>query len=94
MTVDEAIAFALDQQAAAVAAPSEPETGLTTRERQVAELIAEGLSNRQIGDRLLISQRTAEAHAQHILAKLGFRSRVQVASWVTEQRSAAHDADA
>jgi serine/threonine-protein kinase PknK len=58
---------------------------LTRRERQIAELIHEGLSNREIASSLVISQRTAEAHVQHILVKLGFTSRAQVAGWVGEQ---------
>jgi predicted ATPase/DNA-binding CsgD family transcriptional regulator len=60
-------------------------TTLTKRERQVAELIGRGLTNREIGSELVISTRTAEAHIEHILAKLGFTSRSQVAAWVTQQ---------
>jgi Bacterial regulatory proteins, luxR family len=47
---------------------------------QIAELIAEGMSNREIAERLVISVRTAETHAQNILLKLGFRSRAQIAT--------------
>ena len=54
---------------------------LTPREREVAELVAAGLSNRQIAERLVISERTAEAHVEHIRAKLECRSRAQVAAW-------------
>ncbi|HKT02845.1 MAG TPA: LuxR C-terminal-related transcriptional regulator, partial [Rugosimonospora sp.] len=54
---------------------------LTRRERQVAALVAEGLSNKQIATRLGVSRRTAETHVEHILAKLGFGSRAQVAAW-------------
>jgi DNA-binding CsgD family transcriptional regulator len=57
---------------------------LTPREREVAELVAAGLSNRQIAERLVISERTAEAHLEHIRAKLEFRSRTQVAAWFAE----------
>ena len=57
-------------------------TALTPRERQVAGLIAEGLSNHQIASRLVTSQRTAESHVQNILRKLGFTSRTQIATWV------------
>jgi DNA-binding NarL/FixJ family response regulator len=60
--------------------------GLTRREAEVAALIAEGLSNRQIAERLVIAQRTAEGHVERILAKLGFRSRAKVASWVTKRQ--------
>lgn len=61
---------------------------LTPREREVAGLITEGLSNRQIAARLVISQRTAEGHVEHIMAKLGFQSRAQVAAWYTQLKSA------
>ncbi|HVV11271.1 ATP-binding protein [Amycolatopsis sp.] len=60
---------------------TDDEPRLTPRERQVAGLIAEGLTNKQIATRLVISQRTAEGHVEHVLAKLGFQSRAQVAAW-------------
>jgi DNA-binding NarL/FixJ family response regulator len=59
---------------------------LTRRERQVAALVAEGLSNKDIAARLVIAQRTAEGHVQSILTKLGLTSRTQIAAWVVEQR--------
>ncbi len=70
---------------AAEAAPREPDahSQLTAREREVAALVASGLSNRQIGEKLVISERTAEGHVERILSKLGFRSRAQIASWQT-----------
>lgn len=55
---------------------------LTAREIQVAHLVARGLTNRQIADTLVVSERTAENHVQHILTKLGFANRVQIAAWV------------
>lgn len=64
------------------AQPAGPATALTTRERQVAELAAAGMTNRQIGRRLGISERTAERHMENLRAKLGARSRAQVAAWV------------
>lgn len=54
---------------------------LTKREREVADCVARGLSNREIGRSLVISERTAEGHVQHILVKLGFISRAQIAAW-------------
>ena len=55
---------------------------LSRRETEVATLVAEGLTNRQIAERLVVSERTAENHVQHILTKLGFTTRSQVAAWV------------
>jgi non-specific serine/threonine protein kinase len=59
--------------------------GLTKREREVAALIAQGLSNREIAARLVVAQRTAEGHVENILSKLGFTSRTQVAGWLAAQ---------
>lgn len=55
---------------------------LGKREADVARLVAEGLSNKQIGARLFISERTVDSHVRTILNKLGFNSRAQIASWV------------
>ena len=52
--------------------------GLTTREREIAVLVARGLSNRDIAERLVISKRTVDTHVNHIFAKLGLSSRVQL----------------
>jgi DNA-binding CsgD family transcriptional regulator len=57
---------------------------LTTRERQVAELVADGLSNRAVAQRLYLSERTAANHVQHILDKLGLANRNQIVSWLRE----------
>jgi DNA-binding NarL/FixJ family response regulator len=54
---------------------------LTSRQRQVAELVARGWSNRQIADEFVITERTAESHVERIRARLGFRSRAQIAAW-------------
>jgi len=56
--------------------------GLTSREWEIAGLVAEGLSNRQIAERLVISKRTVDAHIEHIYGKLGVSSRVQLAGWL------------
>ena len=56
---------------------------LTPREHEIVLLIAQGLSNREIADELVISPATAARHVANILAKLGFTSRTQVASWAT-----------
>jgi len=88
-----AIALALEEVPTRREAPQATVTAqdpLTRRERQIAELIREGLSNREIADRLVISRRTAEAHVQNILTKLGFTSRTQVAVWIGQQTPNPH----
>ncbi|GAA0507039.1 ATP-binding protein [Saccharopolyspora thermophila] len=65
--------------------PPDAAVQLTPREREVAQLVAQGLSNRQIAERLVISKRTSDSHIEHILAKLGATSRAQIAVWVAEQ---------
>jgi DNA-binding CsgD family transcriptional regulator/sugar lactone lactonase YvrE len=60
---------------------------LSRREREVAELVAQGLTNREIAQRLFISERTAEGHVQSIRNKLGFTSRTQIAAWTVRQRT-------
>ncbi|HEY1421579.1 MAG TPA: alpha/beta fold hydrolase [Candidatus Dormibacteraeota bacterium] len=60
------------------------QSGLSKREREVAQLLAGGLSNREIAGRLFLSERTVDNHVQHILDKLGFNSRVQVATWLAK----------
>jgi DNA-binding NarL/FixJ family response regulator len=82
MALDEVIAYAIATREAETAATAE----LTAREREVAVLIARGQSNREIAEALMIAERTAANHVEHILNKLGFHSRTQVATWVTEQR--------
>jgi non-specific serine/threonine protein kinase len=56
--------------------------GLTSRERDVARLLSQGKSNREIAETLVLSERTVENHVGHILTKLGFNSRAQIAVWV------------
>ncbi|MET7997337.1 LuxR C-terminal-related transcriptional regulator [Amycolatopsis sp. NPDC005232] len=63
---------------------SEPE--LTSREFEVAELVAEGLTNKEIAQRLVISRRTVESHVDHILGKLGFSSRSRIPAWLAQRR--------
>jgi len=58
---------------------------LTTREREVATLIAQGMSNKDIAKQLFISRRTVDGHVERIFRKLDFNSRVQIACWITEQ---------
>jgi len=66
-------------------APSKRRTlTLTDREREVAVLVAQGLTNREIAEKLVISERTAESHLERIRGKLGVSNRAQVAAWATE----------
>ncbi|WP_218938546.1 ATP-binding protein [Modestobacter altitudinis] len=67
----------------AEAAPQSDSDGvLGPREAEVARLVADGLSNREIGARLFISERTVESHVRNTLNKLGFNSRAQIANWM------------
>ncbi|RZL78358.1 MAG: LuxR family transcriptional regulator [Rhodococcus sp. (in: high G+C Gram-positive bacteria)] len=61
---------------------SSTRAGLTRREQQIAALVADGLTNREIATKLVISQRTVDAHVEHIRTKLGFRSRTQIVRWL------------
>jgi non-specific serine/threonine protein kinase len=76
-----------DELPAADPACQRPESMLTRREREIAELVAGGLSNRQVATRLVISKRTVEAHVEHIFAKLGISSRVRLAVLVLNSGS-------
>jgi len=66
--------------------PASPGPRLTGRELEVAELIAQGLTNQAIARRLSVAPRTAEAHVENIRRKLQVRSRAEIAAWVTEHR--------
>ncbi|MER3405583.1 MAG: helix-turn-helix transcriptional regulator, partial [Chloroflexota bacterium] len=57
---------------------------MTPREREVAALVAAGLTNRQIAEALVISEGTARIHVEHILDKLDFHSRAQIAAWAVQ----------
>jgi len=70
-----------DERAARGGRKPRGSTALTPREREVAALLARGLSNRAIGEVLVISEGTTALHVQHILGKLGLASRAQVAVW-------------
>jgi len=61
--------------------------GLSTRERQVAQLVARGLSNREIADALVLTERTVESHLTHTFGKLGLRSRSQLTAWPLDHLS-------
>jgi DNA-binding NarL/FixJ family response regulator len=59
--------------------------GLTVREREVASLIVQGKSNRQIADALVLSRRTVATHVSNVLMKLNVTSRAQIAAWASEE---------
>ena len=87
LTRSQAVALALGEPAATPPdrprqTPGPAGSPLTRRQREVAALVAEGLTDREIAARLVISPRTAESHVEQILTRLGFRSRAQIAAWV------------
>jgi predicted ATPase/DNA-binding CsgD family transcriptional regulator len=87
MTIDEGVAYAVaDSHVLQPPSPVEAasDTVLTRRQLEIARLIAEDLSNRQIADRLFLSERTVETHITNMLNKLGLNSRVQLSRWLTE----------
>ena len=96
MSLDRAAEYALSKEIdqPEVLIPQEPSAyepmgKLTRREREVALLVARGLTNRQVSAKLSISERTAEQHVARILSKLGLRSRVQIATWAAEHQLSA-----
>ncbi|HEX9527015.1 MAG TPA: LuxR C-terminal-related transcriptional regulator [Streptosporangiaceae bacterium] len=83
LSVPEAIAVARNETAAPIA-PT-PASPLTKRELEIAELVTQGLGNREIAERLVLAKRTVDSHIEHIFSKLGFTSRAQIAAWVSRQ---------
>ena len=81
-----AVRLALRESASPAANTSYHDSGsaLGAREVDVAKLVAEGLTNKEIGARLFISDRTVETHVRNILSKLGFQSRAQIARWMAD----------
>lgn len=78
MTVDQASGYALGESEQHTAVEAGP---LSRREQEVVRLVAAGMTNRQIGERLFITERSAEGHLERIRNKLGVRSRTEVATW-------------
>jgi DNA-binding CsgD family transcriptional regulator len=72
-----------DESSKRISSPSAARSQLTSREREVAALVADGLTNREIAARLVISERTVEGHVERVLGKLEFRTRAQIIVWVT-----------
>ncbi len=89
MSLDDATTFATSAPDALPAPRSSLRgSALTPREREIAKLVALGLTNREIADRLVIAPGTVKIHVERILGKLGRTSRVQIATWSLEDRSA------
>lgn len=90
MADDAAIALALgERETTPRKRPAQDtDTTLTRREMEVAALVANGLSNKEIANSLIISVRTVEAHVEHILRKLGFTSRAKIAAYIAGRSSA------
>ena len=80
MPLEAAIAYALESDGA----PHTVRAALTRRETEVVSLLAQGLTNRQIAERLVVSERTVDAHVRNIFDKLGTASRAQVAVWAAQ----------
>ncbi len=89
MPLDEMIAYALSEPGSSIAESAagdkEKFGGLTAREREVAMLIAQGKSNREIANDMTVSAKTVETYITRILHKLAFDSRVQIATWIIEK---------
>ncbi|MEV0307696.1 response regulator transcription factor [Nonomuraea fuscirosea] len=83
------VALALGEPAPDAAEEPEEEGAppLGRRESEVARLVAEGLSNKQIGARLFVSEHTVDGHVRAIMNKPGFGSRAQIAAWTATERS-------
>jgi predicted ATPase/DNA-binding SARP family transcriptional activator/DNA-binding CsgD family transcriptional regulator len=93
MGLEEAVEYALSEEPSTLESPDSEQTSagiradtLTRREEEVAALVARGLTNCQIATELSISEHTSATHVRRILKKLGFQSRAQISSWLTQQR--------
>jgi DNA-binding CsgD family transcriptional regulator/tetratricopeptide (TPR) repeat protein len=86
LTVDEAVDIALAGVPETMGRPASGWESLTKSERVVSALVADNLTNREIGERLFISPRTVQTHLSHVFAKTGIADRRELARWVTRRR--------
>jgi DNA-binding CsgD family transcriptional regulator/tetratricopeptide (TPR) repeat protein len=100
MTLEEAIQYALSEEEGVGPSSRTPEqsrseqpAALTRREEEVAVLVTQGMSNRQIASELHLSERTVENHVSKILRKLRLASRAEIAAWATHQSLIAPNPD-
>jgi DNA-binding CsgD family transcriptional regulator len=94
MALEEAVEYALSEESSTLesAAPEQPSASiradtLTRREQEIAALMAQGLTNRQIASNLSISEHTAATHVRRILKKLGLHSRAELAAWLSSSNT-------
>ncbi|GAA1949203.1 LuxR family transcriptional regulator [Nocardioides panacihumi] len=92
MSTDEVVRLGLRQESTPMSSHdvARAEVALTRRQQEVAEMIAAGMTNKEIAARLVISLRTAEGHVEGILTKLGFTTRTQIATWLAQQSADHH----
>lgn len=87
LDLDEVVAYACDDNFNLTPRSTPQPEPLSPREQEVADLIAQGLTNKHIASNLVISQRTADSHVEHILTKLDFSSRAQIAAWAIRRHA-------
>lgn len=87
LAVEDILTFALRERRASSVEARRADDLLTPREREVAELVAQGMSSRDVAAKLVVSPRTVDVHVEHIFAKLGFNARAQIATWVAQQNA-------
>ena len=81
MTADTTVELAIDQRPTSSRKLERIEV-ITAREREIAELVSTGMTNREIASKLSLAERTVDSHVEHIMNKLGHHSRAQIAAWV------------
>lgn len=89
LPIEVAVGFALDEKSTLADRDDTTEPSpLTRREREIAALVAQGMTNRAIAEQLVIALRTVDTHVQNMLTKLDLRNRTELATWVTRREAA------